>query len=152
MIHWKWKLLEEMTSLELYSVLQYRENVFVVEQKEAYLDADGMDINAWHLLGLEENNSLIACARVILPDSNNEVLKFGRLAVAKEYRGLGYANQAIKQIFSRIRDSEYSNYNIEIYAQSHLIKMYEKFDFIAVGEHFNMGSIPHITMKHLPLK
>ena len=153
MIKWQWKLLQEMTPLEIYLVLQHRESIFVVEQNDVYLDADGIDIDAWHLMGLNENNTLIAYARVILPDSNNEVLRFGRLAIAKEYRGLGYSGAAIEQIFSRIRKSKCNNYNIEISAQSHLKNMYEKFGFVAVGDIFYMGSsIPHIKMTHLPLK
>ena len=152
MIQWKWKLLQEMSPLEVYEIIQHREKIFVVEQNDVYLDADGIDLDAWHLMGINEDNVLIAYARVILPDDTNNVIKFGRLAVAKECRGLGYSRLAIEEIFSRILDSKYNNYNIEISAQSHLTKMYEKFGFESVGEVFNMGSIPHIKMKHLALK
>ena len=152
MIQWKWKLLQEMSPLEVYEVIQHREKIFVVEQNDVYLDADGIDLDAWHLMGINEDNVLISYARVILPDATNNVIKFGRLAVTKEYRGLGYSGLAIEQIFDRIYHSKYNNCIIEILAQSHLKNMYEKFGFETVGEVFNMGSIPHIKMQHLALK
>ena len=51
MLHWQWKRFSELTLDELYRVLALREQVFVVEQKSIYQDADGYDFAAHHLLG-----------------------------------------------------------------------------------------------------
>ena len=41
----------QLTAAELYAVLAARQQVFAVEQHCAFLDADGHDVHAWHLLG-----------------------------------------------------------------------------------------------------
>jgi ElaA protein len=151
-IRWEWKLLTEMSSLEVYKVLQFRGKVFAVEQNEAYLDADGKDIAALHLLGWGKGDALIVYARVLLPSEADPFIRFGRLAVDVAHRGKGYGNQAVEQIFSHIMISAFSTSPIQISAQAHLVKMYEKFDFRAHGDLFNMGRIPHIKMNHPPLK
>ncbi|HEY0093941.1 MAG TPA: GNAT family N-acetyltransferase, partial [Archangium sp.] len=51
MLHWQWKSFEELTLEELYRLLALRQEVFVVEQKSIYQDADGYDRGSLHLLG-----------------------------------------------------------------------------------------------------
>ena len=57
---------EELTARELYQLLQLRSEVFVVEQQCIYLDADGKDDKALHLLGYEGEN-LTAYTRLFAP-------------------------------------------------------------------------------------
>lgn len=56
--------------------------------------------------------------------------------------------QAVEQIFTRITNSIYNDFPIQISAQTYLIKMYEKFGFETQGEIFNLGKLPHIKMTH----
>lgn len=55
MIHFNWYKFHELTVVQLYAVLALRSEVFVVEQSCVYLDLDGKDQNALHLLGTERN-------------------------------------------------------------------------------------------------
>ena len=48
---WQWGRLSDLAVGDLYAVMAARQQVFVVEQRCAYLDADGLDPHAWHLLG-----------------------------------------------------------------------------------------------------
>ena len=41
----------ELTIYELYNIMALRQEIFSVEQNCAYLDADGKDLNGFHLLG-----------------------------------------------------------------------------------------------------
>lgn len=133
-------------------MLQHRGKIFAVEQNEAYLDADGKDINASHLLGWNDVGELVAYARVLPPTETDPFVRFGRLSVALEHRGHGYGKRAVDEILAYIMRSDYSIFPIQISAQAHLTKIYEKFGFHAHGDLFNMGRIPHVKMDHPPLK
>ena len=69
---------EALSTAELYAVLALRQRVFVVEQRCAYLDADGLDLLAEHVFALDEGSrtrgggpqgfrDAIACVRVFAP-------------------------------------------------------------------------------------
>ena len=49
-LRWQWSRMPELAVAELYAVLAARQQVFAVEQKCAFQDADGHDLHAWHLL------------------------------------------------------------------------------------------------------
>ena len=51
MIEWTSKTFHQLTTDELYEILQLRSAVFVVEQHCYYLDLDDKDKTAYHLLG-----------------------------------------------------------------------------------------------------
>jgi len=55
----------ELSTKELYDVLQLRSEVFVVEQDCVYQDIDGKDERALHIMGWEDGN-LVAYARCCL--------------------------------------------------------------------------------------
>ena len=60
----------QLAAEELYAVLAARQQVFAVEQHCAFLDADGHDAHAWHLLGWIGDRgppSLAAYLRVLDP-------------------------------------------------------------------------------------
>ena len=50
-LKWKIKPFKALSTNELYSVLQLRSEVFVVEQNCVYQDIDGKDQKALHLIG-----------------------------------------------------------------------------------------------------
>ncbi|MDP5027656.1 MAG: GNAT family N-acetyltransferase, partial [Flavobacterium sp.] len=51
MITFKIKRFNELSTIELYFLLQLRSEVFVVEQNCVYQDVDGKDEKALHVLG-----------------------------------------------------------------------------------------------------
>ena len=82
---------DELTTMQLYDVLQLRAEVFVVEQDCVYQDADGNDTQALHLL-IYAAKRLVAYARIFLPgvqDPQHAII--GRVVVRQAYRkeGLG---------------------------------------------------------------
>ena len=62
----KTKYFNELTRGELYTLLQLRSEIFVVEQKCVYQDIDGKDERALHVMGFK-NGNLVAYARVFKP-------------------------------------------------------------------------------------
>ena len=59
------KKFTELTTIELYYILQLRSEVFVVEQKCIFQDLDNKDQIAYHVLGVI-NEEIISYARVCL--------------------------------------------------------------------------------------
>ena len=66
-IDWHLKKFEDLSPLELYKILDLRQQVFVVEQNCAYQDVDGKDLKSYHLMGFAADNfSKIAFALLYL--------------------------------------------------------------------------------------
>ena len=66
MTTWVLKPFSELTPNELYSILQLRNEVFIVEQKCPYQDMDNKDLKSWHLMGIRDDK-LVAYARLLAP-------------------------------------------------------------------------------------
>ena len=79
MINWIFEPFDKLTNLQVYSMLQLRSRVFVVEQACVFLDMDGLDEACHHLLGYKDG-ILSACARILpagLAYPNMQVLAVG---------------------------------------------------------------------------
>ena len=59
------KEFSDLSTDDLYAILNLRQQVFVVEQNCSYLDADYFDQDAFHLLGYK-NDHLVAYLRAFL--------------------------------------------------------------------------------------
>ena len=142
MINWELKSYDELSSDLLYLILKIRQEVFIIEQKCNYLDADNLDQYSKHLIGFKDEK-IVAYMRIVDSNKLYEHVSFGRILVIKEYRGMGLGidlmNQALRMI-SVPGDS------IIMSAQSYLIDFYKKFDFNTIGEEYLEDNIPHVKM------
>ena len=122
-----------------------RQEVFVVEQDCPYLDADGKDQNAWHLLGYDEGQ-LLAYARIVGKGVSYEKYpSIGRVVISKKARGLGYG-KLLMQVSLRECERLFGKIDIKISAQTYLLKFYNELGFQEVGEGYLEDNIPHIAM------
>ena len=80
------KHFHELTTKEVYNILQLRSEVFVVEQECIYQDIDGKDQKAIHVF-FTENNKTIAYSRIFNEGEYFENPSIGRVLVAKAERG-----------------------------------------------------------------
>ena len=142
MINWELKSYNELSSDLLYLILKIRQEVFIIEQKCNYLDADNLDQYSKHLIGFKDEK-IVAYMRIVDSNKLYEYVSFGRILVIKEYRGIGLGidlmNQALRMI-------SVPGGSIIISAQSYLIDFYKKFDFNTIGEEYLEDNIPHIKM------
>ena len=60
-MHWKWLPFDALSCEQLYAVLRLRSEVFVVEQNCVFLDLDGLDDKAMHLLGFRASVGSAPC-------------------------------------------------------------------------------------------
>lgn len=146
MIDWLIQPFQKLTNENLYDMLMLREEVFTLEQKCSARDCDDLDKKAIHILGIH-NGELVAYARVLPPELNQNMnVSFGRFAIKKDFRKKGIAYEMMEVICNYIRDT-FPNYPIQCSAQIYIKEFYEKFGFKAIGNVYDDGGIPHITME-----
>ena len=144
MIEIKVKKFDELSTKELYDLLQLRSEVFVVEQDCVYQDIDGKDQKALHIIGYK-NNKIIAYTRVFKPGDYFEYASIGRVVVSKEERQYKYGYDIMKASIEAIKEY-YNQTNIKLSAQTYLKKFYNKLGFKEIGEEYLEDDIPHIAM------
>lgn len=138
------KSFSELTTSELYQILQLRSEVFVVEQDCVYQDIDFKDQKAFHILGFKDHK-IIAYTRIFKPGDYFENASIGRVVVKKSEREFGYGHELMKVSIEAIQ-SKYNQNKITISAQLYLKGFYESHGFIQIGETYLEDGIPHIRM------
>jgi ElaA protein len=129
---------DDLTLRELHDLLALRADVFVVEQDCPYLDVDGEDPGATHVLGFE-GGSLVAYARI---HETTEGARIGRVVTARSVRGRGVGHEIMRAALVAL--GERASY---LHAQDHLRAFYQVHGFTAVGEVFPEDGIPHVRME-----
>lgn len=139
-----YKAFNELTIHELYDILSLREQIFVVEQHCVYLDADGRDKYAIHVMG-SENNTLVTYCRILPPGHVYEEPAIGRVVVKEEYRRLSIGRELMRFAI-QLTHSLYPQHSIRISAQEYLLRFYSSLGFEVVSDVYLEDGIPHIEM------
>ena len=116
-----------------------RRAVFIEEQgvpKE--LEWDGLDAQSRHALALGPGDVVIGTGR-LTPDAH-----IGRMAVAREWRGLGVGSAILRALLQEARETGCTA--VSLHAQVHALPFYEKHGFSAQGPEFLEADIPHRVM------
>lgn len=136
--HVQWSEFEE-------SLRTIRTKVFIEEQQVPIdLEWDSQDTSAQHLLVLTSTNEPIACARLL----NNGSI--GRMAVLKEWRGLGIGTKLLNKAIAFHRQQGISF--ITLSAQVHAIPFYQKAGFEVISTPYLDAGILHVDMHLMPEK
>ena len=138
------KTFSQLTTIELYDLLQLRSEVFVVEQNCVYQDIDGKDQNALHVLGYI-NKKLVAYTRLFKPGDYFELASIGRVVVKENMRQYKYGYNIMKASIDAIK-THYNQTKIKISAQCYLKRFYNNLGFFEVGEEYLEDGIPHVGM------
>ena len=141
---WHWKDFQELSTTELYQILEARQVVFIVEQKINCIDCDGLDQESWHCWGVDQNR-LAAYLRVIKPGVKYQEPSIGRVLTMPEYRGQGYGKEIMQFSLDRIKH-ELGEGSIRMSAQSYLERFYTDLGFKTVSEPYIEEGIEHIQM------
>jgi ElaA protein len=148
MTTWLLKPFTELTPGELYSMLQLRNEVFIVEQNCPYQDMDNKDLKGWHLMGIKENK-LIAYSRLLAPGISYSESSIGRIVSSPSVRKTGMGKKLMKESIEQIK-TLFKTDTIRIGAQLYLKTFYESFGFIQDGDIYLEDNIPHIIMLRKP--
>ncbi|USP46292.1 GNAT family N-acetyltransferase [Alcaligenes faecalis] len=143
-LDFQWKRLDDLSTREMYTIIQAREAVFVVEQACAYQEVDGLDLDSWHLSVLKDGE-LAAYARVVEPGLKYEEPSIGRVLTLAKFRSLKIGYALVAEAI-RFTETHYPGAGIRIGAQAHLQKFYGSLGFEPVGEIYDEDGIAHIDM------
>ena len=145
LINWQYKSFNELTILQLYAILQLRNEVFVLEQACLYQDADGKDQASFHLCGWDDNQSLVAYCRILPPGISYPQPSIGRVLTAITHRKTG-AGKLLMQQAIKASLQQFNSGQIKISAQLYLRNFYQNLGFKTVGSSYLEDNIPHIEM------
>ncbi|WP_298901155.1 GNAT family N-acetyltransferase [uncultured Psychroserpens sp.] len=138
------KTFQELSTQELYDILQLRSEVFVVEQDCVYQDLDGKDQNALHVIGYK-NSKVVAYTRIFKPGDYFENASIGRVVVDAKERTHKYGYDIMEASINAVK-LKYNTSTIKISAQVYLTRFYNRLEFQEVGEEYLEDGIPHIDM------
>ena len=138
------KTFNQLTTNELYAILQLRSEVFVVEQDCVYQDLDFKDQKSLHVLGLKDDK-IIAYTRIFKPGDYFKEASIGRVVVKESERKYGYGYDLMNTSINACQ-KEFNTKKITISAQVYLTKFYNNLGFKQVGEEYLEDGIPHIEM------
>jgi ElaA protein len=144
-IQWKIKPFKALSASEMYSLLQLRSQVFVVEQNCVYQDIDGKDYKALHLIG-EYDGKIVAYCRLFKSGDYFQEASIGRVVIDANYRDKKWGHEMMKQAIAGI-ETHFKETKIIISAQLYLQKFYESHGFVQTSEMYLEDDIPHIEMK-----
>jgi ElaA protein len=152
MRQWRYRAFAELTTAELYALLRLRQEVFVVEQRCAYLDADGLDAAAAHLFCVDGDHDgdglpprLIACARLFAPGVRGDAAVIGRVVSAPALRGTGIGKELMARALFAIAE-RHGAVAVRLGAQKYLERFYAGFGFVRDGDDYLEDDILHVPM------
>ena len=143
-IEWRCHPFTDLSVTDLYAILQLRQEVFVVEQECPYLDADGQDADAHHLMGFINNHLALYTRLFYLSDKREGII--GRVIVKEAYRGLGLGYELMEES-ERWCLQMHSPTKITLGAQAHLQSFYNRLGYLVYGDEYDEDGIPHLPMR-----
>jgi ElaA protein len=140
----EWRRFDELTAGEVYELLRFRQNIFVVEQACAYLDLDGLDQNAWHLTA-RLAGELIGYLRLTAITGPPPIVRIGRVAVSRSLRRGGVGRMLMEKALILCR-GRFPLQAIALGAQVPLVPFYESFGFATTSEPYDDFGVAHVEM------
>jgi len=138
------KSFAELSTDELYGILQLRAAVFVVEQDCVYQDLDGKDKKALHVIGIKDEE-VVAYTRIFRPGDYFKESSIGRVVVKRSERKYGFGYDIMKASIQAV-EHHFNETSIHLSAQTYLKKFYISLGFEEVGDVYLEDNIPHIGM------
>jgi ElaA protein len=133
-----------LSPLEVYHILQLRSEVFVVEQKCIFLDADSKDLACEHVM-IMMDGKLVATARLVPPGLSYAEMSIGRVVTHPIARRTGVGKLLMEKSLEYLYQ-KYGVLPVKIGAQYYLKKFYEGFGFVQSSEIYDEDGIDHIEM------
>ncbi|MGH8798596.1 MAG: GNAT family N-acetyltransferase [Casimicrobiaceae bacterium] len=153
-IQWQWTRFDDLEPRHLYALLRARGEVFVVEQDCTFVDTDGVDPHAWHLLGWVSSDSagasgsaavLAAYLRLIEPGRAFDEPSIGRVLTVAAFRRVGLGRPLMKEGLRKAAEL-YPGHAVRIGAQVRLERFYQSLGFHTVSEPYIEDGIEHVQM------
>ena len=143
-MNWIIKKFDDLTPHELYTIMQLRNEVFVVEQNCVYQDADNKDQQCWHLMGWQ-GDLLAAYTRIVPTGVIYDLPSIGRVVTSPSIRKTGIGKPLMEKSIETV-EKLFGKTSIQIGAQLYLKKFYKSLGFQQSSEMYLEDGIEHIEM------
>lgn len=146
-VHRSWAA--DLSAPELYEILRLRVDVFVVEQRCAYPELDGRDLEPrtrHYWLGVPHAASpeALGCIRLLKePDGGYRI---GRLCTASSVRGRGLGRRLMDAVLAEVGAG-----SCVLNAQEQAAGFYAGYGFAPAGARYDWDGIAHVPM-HRPAR
>ena len=147
---WELMRLADMPPGMVYAMAQLRSEIFVVEQACVFLDLDGSDDQALHVLG-SKHGELVAYARCFGPGVKFAEASIGRIATRRQARGSGLGHLLVERAKTAIGTC-WGVQAVRIGAQARLRAFYQSHGFVDMCRPYLEDGIDHLEMLWNPLK
>lgn len=137
---------DALTPLQLYQALRLRSEVFVLEQECVFVDPDGFDMQAWHLMAHDSGGELQAYARLLPAGVKAAEPVIGRVITAATSRGSGLGHELMRRSLHEC-ERLWPGQDLSLSAQARLQAFYANHGFAPVGDAYIEDGIPHIHMR-----
>lgn len=141
---WSNRKFDDLSGRDVYEILRLRVDIFIVEQACPYHEADGNDYEAIHVC-CEDSRGLAAYARLLPAGVKYERPSIGRVIVRRDVRGEGIAHTLMERALDFML-REWKPKDIQLQAQTHLVKFYNGHGFTEISEPYEDDGIPHVDM------
>lgn len=150
-IIWSCLRFDELSTGDLYGILQLRAEIFVVEQDCVYQDVDGFDQQALHVMGQlpGAEHRLVCYTRLLPPGVKYDGASIGRVVTRESARG-GGNGKALMVNSIAFCQQHWPGEAITISAQQYLQKFYTELGFETLSRPYDEDGIPHIRMQLNP--
>ena len=130
---------------EFIDAIRIRVEVFEIEQKcKPGSEPDEFDKIAQHYVAVA-NGKIVSTARFREPYKG--IIKIGRMATKKEYRGKGISSGLLNYILKDTKKLKPKK--IWLQSQVQAQKFYEKHGFKVISQSYDWDDIPHIDMVYV---
>ena len=148
LMDWRWFRFADLGVENLHDALQLRARVFILEQGP-FLDIDGHDRDAWHLLGRDSVGALVTYLRIVDAGVKYAEPSIGRVVTAAEVRGTGQGRALMRE--GMLGCTRYwPGHAVRISAQARLQRFYAELDFSPASAEYLEDGIPHLEMLWTP--
>lgn len=151
-IIWSCLRFDELSTEDLYQILQLRAEIFIVEQDCAYQDVDDFDQEGLHVKGQLSDDAeaqLVCYSRLLQPGAKYKGASIGRVITKRSARGRG-AGKALILNSLAFCEEHWPGKVITISAQLYLQNFYIELGFETNSEPYDEDGIPHIRMQLSP--
>lgn len=138
------KTFNELSSSELYQILQLRSEIFVVDQNCVFQDMDNKDQQSYHHFCYVDGK-LAGYSRLLPAGLSYKEISIGRVVSAPAFRGIGLGKELMQKSIEAC-EKLFEETTIRIGAQRYLSKFYNSLGFIESGEPYVEDGILHIEM------
>lgn len=148
-IVWTLDPFAELSGAQVARILRARQQVFIVEQRCIYGDADGLDPLCWHLAAWEsgaEDGLPLAYARLVPPGVKFDPPAIGRVLTLGAGRGAGLGSVLVARAVKAC-ESRWPGRGQAMAAQRHLAGWYARFGFVPTGAVYDEDGIAHQDMQ-----